>query len=80
VTPPPSVVRRPVRLHARSHPAAREAPVVAAAAVAFVGTLMVPAIAILWWSLAAVLAVAALMLAGTWLRRLSPEGAASPGR
>jgi hypothetical protein len=70
VTRPPSVRRRTEGLGA----------VVAAALAAFVGTLVVPAIAILWWLLAAVLAVAALTLAGGWLRRLSPGGAAAPGR
>ena len=49
---------------------------------AFVATLVIPAIAALWWLLAAVTVVSVLSVTvtGVRLRRVSPEAGAGPGR
>jgi hypothetical protein len=73
VTPPLFVTRD----RDRRRPAA---PVAGAGAAAFVGTLLVPAITVLWWLLAVAIALVALAWAGAWLRGLSPEAAAARGR
>jgi hypothetical protein len=47
---------------------------------AFVATLAIPAIAALWWLLAAATMVSVASLTGTRLRRVSPGAAAGRGR
>ena len=47
---------------------------------AFVATLAIPAIAALWWLLAAATVVSVLSVTGVRLRRVSPEAGAARGR